>query len=185
MKSARNITIADRPFSFGNFLDKSLDKSRQLCYYSIVISNLISGCGGTADALVSGSSVARRVGSNPVIRTMRRHPDFLSGCFCIVWAMGFEVGAVVNDSLNGCQSRERPRRAVRAASHNPVIRTKKYCRKGYFFCSIFLSIAKAMVYHHALACISSPQAYIINRRLYTFAMMIYSPESEICSFSDG
>ena len=25
--------------------------------------------------------------------------------------------------------------------------TKKYCRKGYIFCSIFLSIAKAMVYH--------------------------------------
>ena len=31
--------------------------------------NLICGCGGTADALVSGSSVERRVGSNPVIRT--------------------------------------------------------------------------------------------------------------------
>ena len=25
-----------------------------------------------------------------------------------------------------------------------------------------------MAYHHALACISSPQAYIINRRLYRF-----------------
>jgi hypothetical protein len=33
---------------------------------------------------------------------------------------------------------------------------------------LFLSIAKAMAYHHALACISSPQAYIINRRLYRF-----------------
>ena len=31
-----------------------------------------------------------------------------------------------------------------------------------------------MAYHHALACISSPQAYIISRRLYfAFAMMIY------------
>ena len=39
--------------------------------------------------------------------------------------MGFEVGAVVNDSPVDCQSRERPRRAVRAASHNPVIRTNK------------------------------------------------------------
>ena len=28
------------------------------------------------------------------------------------------------------------------------------------------SVAKAMVYHHALACISSPQVYIISRRLY-------------------
>ena len=37
----------------------------------------------------------------------------------------------------------------------------------------FLSIAKAMVYHHALACISSPKVYIISRRLYfAFAMMI-------------
>jgi hypothetical protein len=33
---------------------------------------------------------------------------------------------------------------------------------------LFLSIAKAMAYHHALACISSPQAYIINRRLHRF-----------------
>ncbi len=32
----------------------------------------------------------------------------------------------------------------------------------------FLSIAKAMVYHHAIACISSPKAYIISRRLYFF-----------------
>ena len=38
----------------------------------IEIKNLISGCGGTADALVSGSSVERRVGSNPVIRTRKR-----------------------------------------------------------------------------------------------------------------
>ena len=39
---------------------------------------------------------------------------------------------------------------------------------------LFLSIAKAMVYHHALACISSPKVYIISRRLYfAFAMMIY------------
>ena len=32
----------------------------------------------------------------------------------------------------------------------------------------FLSIAKAMAYHHAFACISSPKVYIINRRLYYF-----------------
>ena len=31
-----------------------------------------SGCGGTADALVSGSSEEIRVGSNPVIRTNKR-----------------------------------------------------------------------------------------------------------------
>ena len=33
---------------------------------------IISGCGGTADALVSGSSEEIRVGSNPVIRTKQR-----------------------------------------------------------------------------------------------------------------
>ena len=46
---------------------------------------------------------------------------------------------------------------------------------------LFLSIAKAMVYHHALACISSAltsisrqSEHIISRRLYfAFAMMIY------------
>ena len=38
-------------------------------------------------------------------------------------------------------------------------------RQMFCFC---LSIAKAMAYHHALACISSPQAHIINRRLYFF-----------------
>ncbi len=37
----------------------------------------------------------------------------------------------------------------------------------------FLSIAKAMAYRHADACISSPKVYIISRRLYfSFAMMI-------------
>ena len=57
-------------------------------------------------------------------------------------------------------------------------------KKGTFVYQKFLfclSIAKAMAYHHALACISSPQAYIINRRLYrfrnddiqTFGLMIY------------
>ena len=47
---------------------------------------------------------------------------------------------------------------------------------------LFLSIAKAMVYHHTLVCISSLKAYIINRRLYSFhndeiqsvALMIYN-----------
>ena len=40
--------------------------------------------------------------------------------------------------------------------------------KWYVFHRLFLSIAKAMAYHHALACISSPKVHIINRRLYRF-----------------
>ena len=58
-------------------------------------------------------------------------------------------------------------------------------RQKFLFC---LSIAKAMAYHHALACISSAltsisrqSEYLINRRLYrfrnddiqTFGLMIY------------
>ena len=44
------------------------------------------GCGGTADALVSGSSVERRVGSNPVIRTKceKRVLAALFFVFCVV-----------------------------------------------------------------------------------------------------
>ena len=64
---------------------------------------------------------------------------------------------------------------------NPAIPANKkgtFVYQKFLFC---LSIAKAMAYHHALACISSPQAYIINRRLYRFrnddiqcfALMIY------------
>ena len=42
---------------------------------------IISGCGGTADALVSGSSEEIRVGSNPVIRTKQR------GCVLAVYIL--------------------------------------------------------------------------------------------------
>ena len=49
-----------------------------------------------------------------------------------------------------------------------VQRPKKEVTFVYQKLLLFLSIAKAMAYHHALACISSPQAYIINRRLYRF-----------------
>ena len=44
-------------------------------------------------------------------------------------------------------------------------------------CRIFLSIAKAMVYHHALACISSPKVYIISRRLYPLSQWWYTTAS--------
>ena len=38
----------------------------------------------------------------------------------------------------------------------------------------FLSIAKAMVYHRAQACISSPKVYIISRRLHFFSQWWYT-----------
>ena len=53
---------------------------------------------------------------------------------------------------------------------NPAEGAKSSSRKT----CLFLSIAKAMVYHHALACISSPKVHIISLRLYfAFAMMLY------------
>ena len=51
-------------------------------HFALCILHSISGCGGTADALVSGSSVERRVGSNPVIRTkMKRQTSTV--CFFV------------------------------------------------------------------------------------------------------
>ena len=57
-----------------------------------------------------------------------------------------EVGAEVNDSPVDCQSRERPRRVVRAASHSPPAPANK---KGTF------------VYQKFLFCLSKPQAWHI------------------------
>ena len=51
---------------------------------------------------------------------------------------------------------------------SPSAPAKKEVTFVYQKLLLFLSIAKAMAYHHALACISSQQAYIINRRLYRF-----------------
>ena len=52
----------------------SFDAKHQTCALDSEPDGLqiISGCGGTADALVSGSSEEIRVGSNPVIRTKQR-----------------------------------------------------------------------------------------------------------------
>ena len=60
-----------------------IDKASFLWYHNLCVMNIIRGCGGTADALVSGSSEEIRVGSNPVIRTKRRHLDFRRGVFAL------------------------------------------------------------------------------------------------------
>ena len=57
---------------------------------------IFCGCGGTADALVSGSSVERRVGSNPVIRTNDR--DFL-GHFYLCGFSGAEPTSEANERI--------------------------------------------------------------------------------------
>ena len=58
---------------------------------------------------------------------------------------------------------------------NPSFSAKKEVTFVYQKLLLFLSIAKAMAYHHALACISSALSsisrqgeYLINRRLYRF-----------------
>ena len=55
----------------------------------------------------------------------------------------------MNESLNGSQSRERPRRAVRAASHSPVTRTMQkrlnFCWGVFAFVSIIrLGVAEVV-----------------------------------------
>ena len=85
-----------------------------------------SGCGGTADALVSGSSEEIRVGSNPVIRTNKRGTALVVVPFLFIRVVGFEIGRKLRsnlceapNSLNDCLS------AKAATGGNPVIRTKK------------------------------------------------------------
>ena len=59
----------------------------------------------------------------------------------------------MNDSLNGCQSRERPRRAVRAAIHNPVTCTKKQPKlnhKGQFRLFLFKTEGLGMESHFSV-----------------------------------
>ena len=50
-------------------------------------------------------------------------------------------------------------------SHHPPQKRKGLSADKPF---LFLSIAKAMAYHHDLSCISSPQVYIISHMLYPF-----------------
>ena len=52
--------------------ESMLQTARSASNYRRVIFNLICRCGGTADALVSGSSEEIRVGSNPVTCTRKR-----------------------------------------------------------------------------------------------------------------
>ena len=76
-----------------NFLSKKL-LTKRFAYVIIfkckatdrmLLAPSICGCGGTADALVSGSSVERRVGSNPVIRTkMKKQTSTV--CFFVLAA---------------------------------------------------------------------------------------------------
>ena len=48
---------------------------------------------------------------------------------------------------------------------------------------LFLSIAKAMVYHHAFACISMPKVYIINREVVWNHIYVYGTNAR-CVFCD-
>ena len=61
----------------------------------------------------------------------------------------------------------KPKQKVARISFLSPFHNKKrtFVYQKFSFC---LSIAKAMAYHHASACISSPQEYIINRRLFFF-----------------
>ena len=51
---------------------------------------VICGCGGTADALVSGSSEEIRVGSNPVTCTNKKSTTLAVVPFLFIRMVGFE-----------------------------------------------------------------------------------------------
>ena len=97
--------------------------TRSASNYRRVTFNLICGCGGTADALVSGSSVERRVGSNPVIRTKRNDRVLEALSFCFIRVVGFEGESVQSELPVDVRDRGRPS-AQFARESNPVIRTK-------------------------------------------------------------
>ena len=86
---------------------KTLDLIRLLCYNKHV-NKLNTGTGvSTEVSLPSGSSEEIRVGSNPVIRTKRRHLDFRRGVFAILSDMLLEknvdssLGKMLLDKANG------------------------------------------------------------------------------------
>ena len=89
---------------------------------------------------------------------------------------------------------ERHLAKVEVAGSSPVIRSKNKCRMGYILHLFFIQVAD-LAYHWMY---NSPVArytfvyhqpfglYIITRqRVSSCDLMIYSPESEIYSFSDG
>ncbi len=61
-------------------------------------------CGGTADALVSGSSVARRVGSNPVTCTNKMSTAISVVLVLFIRGMGFEGSKGMSHSPNARKS---------------------------------------------------------------------------------
>ena len=110
-----------------------LEKERKVSspfYFSFF--KLISGCGGTADALVSGSSEEIRVGSNPVIRTKQRGRALVVRPLCFIRVVGFEIGRKLHSNLSvGPNSPVDCLSAKAATGGNPVIRTRKRLRIGY------------------------------------------------------
>ena len=142
-----------------------------------------------ADALVSGSSEAIHVGSSPVVRTNKRDTALVVVSF-FVFARAVTqnpLASTARDSGDVCHRQTRRIDTKWISMFNlPVVRTKKYCRKGYVFCSIFLSKSQTWYIIAARRISSRFSVYIITEGvLFLCDLMIYSPESEICSFLDG
>ena len=137
-------------------------------------------------------------GSSPLANPLLPRPVLVAGLFYCLWVSRFEVSArpygrcTVSSHIRLSDlctlARQSERRDIFANGEylaTPANKKGTFVYQKFLFC---LSIAKAMVYHHALACISSAltsisrqSEYLINRRLYRFrngdiqcsALMIY------------
>ena len=67
----------------------------------------------------------------------------------------------------------------RSTSSNLVFCAKKYCRKGYIFCSIFLSKSQTWYIIAARRISSRLSVYIITEASIPFARMIYKADALI------
>ena len=110
--------------------------SAKKCAIILPLQSNTRRCGGTADALVSGSSVERRVGSNPVTCTNKRGTAPWVVPFLFIRVAGFEIGrkmrsilSVGPNSLNGCLSAK----AATGGNPSPAPRAVHFCGL-LFFC---------------------------------------------------
>ena len=97
--------------------------------------------------------------------------------FCFIMATGFEIGRKLRSNLSeGPNSPVDCLSAKAATGGNPVIRTKKYCRKGYTFLQYFFIQVADLAYHRRTKCDEYHQPFglylITLQRAFSCDLMI-------------